>query len=66
MSMARLRSFFVTAIGSDGWDRTGASSRSSVAMARAKPPVKHMPTAPTPRPGVRAARSLATALQVLR
>ena len=36
--------------GSDGCDSTGASRRASVAIARAKPPVKHMPTAPTPGP----------------
>ena len=36
--------------GSDGWLSTGASIRSSTIMPRAKPPVKHMPTAPTPGP----------------
>ena len=36
--------------GRAGWLSTGASTRSSTAMARANPPVKHMPTAPTPRP----------------
>ena len=36
--------------GSDGWDSTGASTVSSTIMARANPPVKHMPTTPTPGP----------------
>ncbi len=36
--------------GSDGWLRTGATTASSTIMPRAKPPVKHMPTAPTPGP----------------
>ena len=40
----------VTATGSDGCESTGASSAGSVDMARANPPVKHMPTAPTPGP----------------
>ena len=39
-----------TVIGSDGWLSTGASISGSVAIARANPPVKHMPTAPTPGP----------------
>ncbi len=33
-----------------GWLSTGASIRSSTAIASANPPVKHMPTAPTPGP----------------
>ena len=32
--------------GSDGWDRTGAITAGSGSMARAKLPVKHMPTTP--------------------
>ena len=36
--------------GSEGWDSTGATTAGSVIIARAKPPVKHMPTAPTPLP----------------
>ena len=51
----------VTASGIDGWDSTGARSRSSVAMARANPPVKHMPTAPTPGPPQRSCSARASA-----
>ena len=36
--------------GSEGCDSTGATTAGSVIIARAKLPVKHMPTAPTPRP----------------
>ena len=36
--------------GWDGWDSTGATTAGSLIMAKAKPPVKHMPTAPTPLP----------------
>ena len=36
--------------GSDGWLSTGASMVSSTIIPSAKPPVKHMPTAPTPGP----------------
>ncbi len=36
--------------GSDGWLSTGATTASSTIMARANPPVRHMPTAPTPGP----------------
>jgi hypothetical protein len=36
--------------GKDGCDSTGATTDGSVIIARAKPPVKHMPTAPTPLP----------------
>ena len=36
--------------GSEGCDSTGATTAGSVIMASAKPPVKHMPTAPTPKP----------------
>ena len=38
------------ATGSDGWLSTGATSLSSTIIASAKPPVKHIPTAPTPGP----------------
>ena len=37
-----------TGNGSDGWLSTGASIVSSTIIPSAKPPVKHMPTAPTP------------------
>ena len=40
----------VTPNGSDGWLSTGASIVSSTIIPSAKPPVKHMPTAPTPGP----------------
>src|SRR6185437_14880830 len=36
--------------GSDGCERTGATTAGSVIIASAKLPVKHMPTAPTPLP----------------
>ena len=36
--------------GRDGWLSTGATTTSSTIMARANPPVRHMPTAPTPGP----------------
>ena len=42
--------FFDSGKGSEGWLSTGANMTSSTIMARAKPPVKHMPTAPTPGP----------------
>ncbi len=45
-----LRRDFETAIGSDGWLSTGATVVSSSIIPSAKPPVKHMPTAPTPGP----------------
>ena len=41
---------FVIPIGSDGWDSTGASSRSSTIIPRAKFPVKHIPITPMPGP----------------
>src|SRR5499427_2664193 len=47
-SAARLRA--VTGAGIPGWLSTGASTAGSTAMASAYPPVKHMPTAPTPGP----------------
>ena len=40
----------VIANGADGWLSTGASMVSSTIMPSANPPVKHMPTAPTPGP----------------
>ena len=46
--------------GSDGWLRTGASTTSSTIMARAKPPVKHMPTTPTPGPPQRSCSAAAS------
>ena len=36
--------------GREGWLSTGATTTSSTIMPRANPPVKHMPTAPTPGP----------------
>ena len=47
--------------GIDGWLSTGASISSSTAIASAKPPLKHMPTAPTPGPPACAWRSRASA-----
>ena len=46
--------------GNDGWLRTGASMRSSTIIPRAKPPVKHIPTAPTPGPPHAACASAAS------
>ena len=46
----------VSPSGNDGWLRTGASMRSSTIIPSAKPPVKHMPTAPTPGPPHRLVR----------
>ena len=39
-----------TGNGIDGWLSTGATMMSSTIIASAKPPLKHMPTAPTPGP----------------
>ena len=36
--------------GQGSWDSTGATTLESVIMSSAKPPVKHMAMAPTPRP----------------
>ena len=36
--------------GSEGWESTGATTGASAIIARANPPVKHMPTTPTPGP----------------
>jgi hypothetical protein len=47
--------------GRDGWLRTGATKRSSTAMPSAKPPVKHIPTAPTPGPPQRSCSAAARA-----
>ena len=52
---------FVTASGSDGCESTGATMRRSTAIARAKPPVKHIPTTPTPGPPARSCSSAASA-----
>ena len=49
MSMEHRRRL-VRARGRLGWASTGANMRSSTAMAKANPPVTHMPTAPTPGP----------------
>jgi len=40
----------VSGAGSAGWLTTEASTAGSTAIASANPPVKHMPTAPTPGP----------------
>ncbi|MEJ7719567.1 MAG: hypothetical protein WKF58_03615 [Ilumatobacteraceae bacterium] len=48
--------------GSDGCDSTGAITEGSAAMPRAKLPVKHMPTTPTPGPPQRRWASAASAL----
>src|ERR1700759_754469 len=42
--------FALPKTGLDGCDRTGATTEGSVIIASAYPPVKHMPTAPTPLP----------------
>jgi hypothetical protein len=47
-SAARPR--LVTGAGRAGWLATAARTDGSTAIARANPPVKHMPTAPTPGP----------------
>ena len=36
--------------GNEGWATTGAATDSSTIIASANPPVKHMPSAPTPAP----------------
>ena len=46
--------------GSDGWLSTGASTMSSTIMASAKPPVKHIPTTPTPGPPQRSCSAAAS------
>ena len=46
--------------GCEGWLSTGASTKSSTIMASAKPPVKHMPTTPTPGPPQRSCSDLAS------
>lgn len=50
MARARRLAPNPNASGNDGCDRTGATTAGSVIIARAKPPVKHIPTAPTPAP----------------
>ena len=52
--------FLESGKGSDGWLSTGASTMSSTIMARAKPPVKHMPTTPTPGPPQRSCSAAAS------
>ena len=47
--------------GSDGWLKTGACIRSSTIIPSANPPVKHIPTAPTPGPPQAAWASAANA-----
>ena len=42
--------FLPTGNGSDGWASTGATTEVSTIIASAKPPVKHIPSAPTPGP----------------
>ena len=57
--MSALR-FFESGNGSDGWLSTGASTMSSTIIASAKPPVKHMPTTPTPGPPQRSCSAAAS------
>ena len=45
--------------GSEGWLSTGARTMSSTIIARAKPPVKHIPTTPTPGPPQRSCSAAA-------
>ena len=52
--------FLESGNGSDGWLRTGARTTSSTIMASAKPPVKHMPTTPTPGPPQRSCSAAAS------
>ena len=52
--------FFESGNGSDGWLSTGASTTSSTIMASANPPVKHMPTTPTPGPPQRSCSAAAS------
>ena len=47
--------FLESGKGSEGWLSTGARTTSSTIMASANPPVKHIPTTPTP--GRRSARA---------
>ncbi len=57
--MSALR-FLESGNGSDGWLRTGANTMSSTIIARAKPPVKHIPMTPTPGPPLRSCSALAS------
>ena len=50
-----------SANGSDGWLSTGASTASSTIIPSANPPVKHMPTTPTPGPPQRSCSCRASA-----
>ena len=52
--------FLESGNGSEGWLSTGASTTSSTIMASAKPPVKHMPTTPTPGPPQRSCSAAAS------
>jgi hypothetical protein len=47
--------------GNDGCESTGATITSSTIIPSAKPPEKHMPTAPMPLPPTRPCTSLANA-----
>ena len=51
-----------TGKGSEGWLSTGATTTGSTIMPRAKPPVRHIPTAPTPGPPQRSCHSRLSAL----
>jgi len=48
--------------GMEGCERTGATTAGSVIIASANPPVKHIPTAPTPGPPHRSCSKTASAL----
>jgi hypothetical protein len=60
-STARARRLDRAVNGSEGWERTGATMAASVIIARANPPVKHIPTAPTPLPSHSACAKAASA-----
>jgi len=49
-----------TANGALGWHSTGAATESSTIIASANPPVKHIPSAPTPGPPSSACSSRAS------
>ena len=51
----------LTGNGTDGWLPTGARTAGSTAEASAKPPLKHMPMTPTPRPPTSPCRCRASA-----
>ena len=52
--------FLESGNGSEGWLSTGARTTSSTIIAKAKPPVKHMPTTPTPGPAQRSCSAAAS------